>query len=76
MVKCYDFFGLDHDFSLISDLNIPAEGFELLLDVVDLIGYNDQTIKLIIKNMPEEYSLKNSPKNCWKKCSKWKLNIK
>ena len=44
---------------LISDLRVPTEGFELLLEVIDLMGCNKEMIKLIIKNIPENYDLKN-----------------
>ncbi|AZL89564.1 BTB/POZ domain-containing protein [Megavirus baoshan] len=60
--RCYDFLGLEFDISDIRHLIVPEEGFELLLDVIELIGYNDETIKLLIKNLPENYDLKNLSK--------------
>ena len=55
--KCYDFFGLEMDPKLLFDLEIPSEGFELLLEVIELIGYDEDMIKLINKNIPNEYDL-------------------
>ncbi len=60
--RCYDFLGLEFDISDIRRLIVPEEGFELLLDVIELIGYNDETIKLLITNLPENYDLKKLPK--------------
>ena len=61
-VKCYDFFGIEYDSNLIHDLKIPEEGFELLLDVIEIVGYNEKTIKLLNKNLPKEYDLSKFPK--------------
>ena len=61
--KCYDFFGLDFlDTKIFFDLEIPDEGFELLLDVIELIGFNKETIKLLNKNIPDDYDLTKFPK--------------
>ena len=62
MIKCCDFFCLPFELDAIFGLNVPVEGYELLLDVIDIIGYNNETIKLLIKNMPMEYDLKLLPK--------------
>jgi WD40 repeat protein len=56
-IKCLDFFGLKLDQEKITDIEVPAEGFELLLEVIEIIGYNDFTIKTLIKNFPQEYDL-------------------
>ena len=56
--KCHDFFGLEFlDTKILFNLEIPVEGIELLLDVIELIGYNDSTVKLLNKNIPKEYDL-------------------
>ena len=55
-IKCHDFLGLKRDI-LSKDLEIPEKGFESLLSVVDLIGYNANSTKLVIKNLPKEYDL-------------------
>ncbi|QGR53563.1 btb/poz domain-containing protein [Moumouvirus maliensis] len=60
--RCYDFLGLKFDISGIRHLIVPEEGFELLLDVAELIDYTDETIRLLIKNLPEKYDLKKFPK--------------
>jgi len=56
-IKCRNFFGLDFDISSIHKIKIHEEDFELFLDVIDLIGYDDKTINLIKKNIPEAYDL-------------------
>ncbi|AVL94425.1 putative BTB/POZ domain-containing protein [Moumouvirus australiensis] len=60
--RCHDFLGLKFDISGIRHLIVPEEGFELLLDIIELIGYTDETIRLLIKNLPEKYDLKKFPK--------------
>ena len=60
--KCYDFFGLDFGPELLFNLEVPAEGFELLLEVVELVGYNENMRKLINKNIPDDYDLSNLSK--------------
>jgi WD40 repeat protein len=57
--KCRDFFGFPLNPELLVDLIVPNEGFELLLDVVELVGYNENTIKLISDNLPETYDVAN-----------------
>ena len=37
---CKNYWGLETDLTFISDINVPVEGFELLLRVIDIIGYN------------------------------------
>ena len=61
-IKCNNFFGLNTEQILPDDLVVPSEDFELLLDVIDLIGYNDKTIQLINKNLPENYDMATFPK--------------
>jgi len=62
-IKCYDFLGLEYDESLLdNNITVLEEDFELLLDVVDLVGYDDDTIKLINKNLPKNYDLTKFPK--------------
>ena len=60
--KCRDFFGLDIDQSLLLNLDVPPEGFEKLIDVIDLLGYTNNNIKIINKNLPKEYDLSKFPK--------------
>lgn len=61
LCQCHDFFGLEINSQLLQDLEIPAEGFDLLLDVIELIGYNEDTIKIINKNLPDKYDLSFFP---------------
>ncbi|ANB51003.1 putative BTB/POZ domain and WD-repeat protein [Powai lake megavirus] len=61
LCKCQDFLGLKIDIDTLTKLKVPSEGFELLLDVIDLIGYKKKLIKLIVDNLPAEYDLSNFP---------------
>jgi WD40 repeat protein len=61
-IKCKYFFGLDFDQSLLDNIEVSEEDFDLFMDVIDLIGYNEKTIKLINKNIPETYDLSKFPK--------------
>ncbi|AZL89608.1 BTB/POZ domain-containing protein [Megavirus baoshan] len=60
--KCNDYFGFDVDLNNIYYLQVPKENFDELLDFVDLIGYDNQTIQLLINNLPPNYDLTNLPK--------------
>jgi WD40 repeat protein len=42
-------------------MDIPTEGFELLLDVIELVGYDDHTINFLNKNLPASYDLSKFP---------------
>src|ERR1700728_1745182 len=55
---------------MLNELEVPEDGFELLLDVIELIGYNDFTIKLINKNLPKTYDLSKFPKKLLKEMIK------
>src|SRR3990172_6759553 len=46
-VKCCDFLGIHLDASILTNVKIPEEAFEELLDIVELIGYNDDTIQIL-----------------------------
>jgi hypothetical protein len=56
---CFDFFCMEFKEQLY-DLVIPEEGFELLLDVIDMIGYNKKTIRLLNKNIPCLYKYREA----------------
>lgn len=60
--RCRDFFGLKIDQSLLLNLNVPEEGFEILMDVIDLLGYTDENIKIINKVLPKKYNLSKFPR--------------
>ena len=63
LFKCYDFLGLDFDFNLLFNLEIPEEGFGLLFDIAYLTNYHSDIIKLIEKNLPEDYDLTRLPRD-------------
>src|SRR3989344_4410360 len=54
---CKNYWGLETDLTFISDINVPIEGFELLLRVIDIIGYDANTLNCINRNLPEDYDL-------------------
>ncbi|AVL95240.1 WD40 repeat protein [Moumouvirus australiensis] len=60
--KCNDFFGLDVDFDKIYYLKVPNENFSELLDFVDLLGYDNESIQLLVNNFPLDYDLINLSK--------------
>src|SRR5271154_6765391 len=45
-----DFFSLKPDFSLLTDLEIPSEGLDLLLHIGELTNYHNEIVSVIIKN--------------------------
>lgn len=55
LVVCRDFLGLKINSDMIKNIIVPLEGFELLIKVVDLIGFFDETIDVIVQNMPKDY---------------------
>ena len=59
--KLNDFLGLNIDLSLLNDIEIPTEGFDFLMDIIELTGYSKDAIKLINKNIPKDYDLSNFP---------------
>ena len=66
-VRCFDFLGLKSEADLFKDLEIPSEGFELFLKVIELIDYDDDCINMVIKNLPKDYDLLRLNKNLIKK---------
>jgi WD40 repeat protein len=60
-IKCRNFFNMNIDSSLLDNIKVSQEDFELLLDVIEIVGYDDKTIDLINKNLPEEYDLTKFP---------------
>ena len=55
MIKCRIFFGMENGSDFLLDIQIPEEGFEELLNVIELIGFSEENIKIIIKNLPVNY---------------------
>ena len=54
-IKCSDFFCIQGDTSRLIGLQVPLEGFELLLQVADIIGYNDLVTLVVAENLPMDY---------------------
>lgn len=63
-IKCYDYFGLEFNIrQLLHNLDIPEEGFELLLEVINLIEIEEDFLcYLVHKNLPKKYDLSNLSK--------------
>lgn len=58
-----DYLLINPDLSKLHDLEIPAEGFNLLIDTIDrYIGYTDEMIDIINSNIPDNYDLSKFPK--------------
>jgi WD40 repeat protein len=74
--KCNDFFGLTNDLDLLKNLVVPAEGFELLLDVIDFVGYTNPMIKLLNKNLPPAYDLSKFPLALRERMLKVELSVR
>jgi WD40 repeat protein len=59
--KCRDFFCLDNDVTLLYDLTIPPEYFDLFMEVISNFVYIDdmKLMATIRKNIPIDYDLEN-----------------
>ena len=61
-----DFFGLEVNQNLVDKilgLKIDHEVFDLYLDVVEMIGFTNQSVKVIIDNIPIGYDRKKLPES-------------
>jgi WD40 repeat protein len=58
------------DISLLNNLNLKPNDFDILLDIIDLIGYNDDTISILNKYVPNDYDLSLFPKKLLKQMLK------
>ena len=63
-IVCNDFLGIDY---VLTDIDIPSEGFEMLLRITKLVGINKNIINIIKNNIPRNYDLKNLGDNITKK---------
>ena len=56
-IKCHDYFQTkyDHLIEALWDVKVSPEDFDLLMDVVRLVGYNVSTATLVNNNMPEKH---------------------
>ncbi|AQN68683.1 WD40 domain protein [Saudi moumouvirus] len=61
-IKCQDFFGVEIDKTCLKDIKIDGKYFDLLLDVIDIVGYDDFTINIMINNLPDNYDFSKFPK--------------
>uniref|UniRef100_A0A6G6ADJ4 WD40 domain-containing protein n=1 Tax=Borely moumouvirus TaxID=2712067 RepID=A0A6G6ADJ4_9VIRU len=61
-VKCQDFFGIQIDKTCLKDIKIQPQYFDLLLDVVDIIEYDDFSINIVTNNLPDNYDFSKFPK--------------
>ena len=59
--KCRNYFGLEMDIERLINLTVPSEGFDLLLDVLEIVG-NDSVLPTIMNNLPKNYDLGNFSK--------------
>lgn len=57
MIKCRDFFSLEIDSTPLYTLQVPLEGFELMMSVMSLLQDNNQIIAMINNNFPVGYNL-------------------
>ncbi|AEQ33166.1 DPP6 N-terminal domain-containing protein [Megavirus chiliensis] len=67
LIKCYDYFSIDINLKKFNLSGIKHNEFDILLDVIDIVGYNDYNIKLILKNLPNDYDLSKFPHDLLKK---------
>ncbi|AVL95184.1 WD40 repeat protein [Moumouvirus australiensis] len=61
-IKCQDFFGIQIDKTCLKSVKIEPQYFDLLLDVIDIIGYDDFTINIVTNNLPDNYDFSKFPK--------------
>ncbi|AVL94194.1 putative BTB_POZ domain-containing protein [Megavirus vitis] len=57
--QCYDFLGLYYE--KFYQTIVPSNQFDRLLDHIDTIGYDNKTIKLLLRNMPLDYDISQFP---------------
>ena len=67
--------GLEKDINKLKNIKVPKEGFDLLLKIADLFGYDYDTTKLIINNLPNNYDLSKLDKDLIKKIIKYHNNL-
>lgn len=65
MFKCRNYFCLSNDVSVLYDIKVPTEGFELLLEVAEeLKCLDDKNLLTTIKNnIPDDYPLEKFSKD-------------
>ena len=60
---CKIYLGLDVDISQLYKSTIKPDEFPLVLDLVDQVGYSDDNIELICRNLPMDFDLSDFPLN-------------
>ncbi|BCS83131.1 WD40 family protein [Cotonvirus japonicus] len=58
-IKCMDYLGIKLNPFLPHNFCVPSEGFELLIDSINIIGYSDHNIKILAQNLPINCDLAN-----------------
>lgn len=59
-IRCQSFFSLQIDLNLLYDIHVPAEGFNELLEMIDIFNISDKKMLATIKrNIPLDYDLAN-----------------
>ncbi|ANB50439.1 hypothetical protein [Powai lake megavirus] len=61
-IKCRDFLQLEIDTKILYKLIVPENDFELLLEVADMIGYNEDIINAISRNLSINYKIEIFPR--------------
>ncbi|AZL89522.1 BTB/POZ domain-containing protein [Megavirus baoshan] len=61
-IKCRDFLQLEINTKILSKLIVPENDFELLLDIADMIGYHEDIIKAISRNLSIDHKIETFPR--------------
>ncbi|BCS82494.1 putative BTB/POZ domain-containing protein [Cotonvirus japonicus] len=56
---CCDYFGINC--SLPINIKVSSECFNVLLDLIDIMGYTDETVKILADNLPYDYDVSSLP---------------
>lgn len=58
MIRCKKFLMIDANVHELYEINIPNGGFDELLDIIHTcFGYTEDTLNLLVNNLPEDYDL-------------------
>lgn len=60
-IKCLDFWNMEFDPKWLSGLNVCENDFAIILDIADIVGYNNDILFFTSKNLPKDYDLKMFP---------------
>lgn len=58
-IKLKDYWQMENDINELYKIDVPCEGFELLLETSSIFDMNKELIKTIKRNIPEDYPLEN-----------------